>query len=119
MLLSFGCQVTGVFYEVKVCEKPIVKLCVSNDDSHLFCISEDGLMIMFDVRAIAAPGVAGRDKDVIPWCHEVLITKVDLEDYRSRVQELERKVCTSNRHYRVSYVQRLQVTQELCPQCIA
>lgn len=91
MILSFGCQATGVFHEVKVCAAAVVNLCVSNSDSHLFCTSEDGLMMMFDLRNVAG---TLRDKSAaLPWSHEVLITKSDIQEYRSKVKELRRKVC--------------------------
>lgn len=89
MILSFGCQAAGVFHEVKIFAASVVKVCLSSDN-RLFCASEDGLMMMFDVRLPGAPRDAR--SIVISWSQEVLISKADLEDYIDRVLDLETKV---------------------------
>nr|XP_024385735.1 cilia- and flagella-associated protein 57-like [Physcomitrium patens] len=80
MISSFGCQATGLFHEVKLFAASVVKVCLSSDN-FLFCASEDGLIMMFDVRI---PGPQHHR-----WSDDVLIPKASLEDYMRRVQGLE------------------------------
>lgn len=83
MISSFGCQATGLFHEVKLFAASVVKVCLSSDN-FLFCASEDGLIMMFDVRI---PGPQHHR-----WSDDVLIPKASLEDYMRRVQGLEIQV---------------------------
>lgn len=73
-------QATGLFHEVKLFAASVVKVCLSSDN-FLFCASEDGLIMMFDVRI---PGPQHHR-----WSDDVLIPKASLEDYMRRVQGLE------------------------------
>lgn len=96
MILSFGCQATGVFHEVKVFAASVVKVCLSSDN-RLFCASEDGMMVMLDVRT---PGsLRAARTNIITWSQEVLISKADLEDYIERVLELQTKVHMQKRWF--------------------
>lgn len=83
IILSFGCQATGSFREVKLFAASVVKVCLSSDN-FLFCASMDGLMMMFDVRIHGSQHHGWRD--------DVLIPKADLEESMKRIRELEIEV---------------------------
>lgn len=64
----------------------------SNDSSVLFAVSEDGSLSVHDVRDVQAMHQADRERDVLPWAEEVLVTKSDLEEKRRQMAELEARL---------------------------
>lgn len=88
-LIGSTCRTTGMFFEVKISAAPICKLCVSSNETHLVCASEDGLTMVLNVRDFPT---SPRDTIPGPWCHEALITKDDLEELKSHVEDLKTKV---------------------------
>lgn len=91
IIWSVGRQATGEFQEVKVFATSTVEVCMSIDN-RLFCASEDGTMIMFEMHIPGPQRTARANTNTLPWCSQVLISRVDLQDCINRAQELETKV---------------------------
>ena len=82
---------TGEFQEFQCHSAAITRMAINHDDSMLFCVGEDGILAILDVRD--KDGKTGkRDKDAIVFAEEVLITKSDLEEKKTRMAELETQV---------------------------
>lgn len=82
---------TGEYHEFQCHSAAITRMCINHDDSMLFCVGDDGILAILDVRD--KDGKTGkRDKDAIVFAEEVLITKSDLEEKKTRMAELETQV---------------------------
>jgi hypothetical protein len=64
---------------------------ISFDDSLLFCVSDDGCLFVFDVREKDGRAKAGKEGQVV-FAEEVLVTRSDLEEKKTRMAELETQV---------------------------
>ncbi|KAL3688584.1 hypothetical protein R1sor_014893 [Riccia sorocarpa] len=98
---AYRYPLTGEFYEVQALGSPVTRLIVSRDSSLLLCGGDDGAVVIFDIRdkekALASHGVR-HDKDASHWTSEVLVLKADLEELKSRVQDLEQQVTEVQAH---------------------
>ncbi|XP_024401084.1 uncharacterized protein [Physcomitrium patens] len=104
IIWSVGRQATGEFQEVKVFATSTVEVCMSIDN-RLFCASEDGTMIMFEMHIPGPQRTARANTNTLPWCSQVLISRVDLQDCINRAQELETKISDTERYnvYEIKY----------------
>ncbi len=67
---------------------------VTSDDAVLFTASDDGSLYVFDVRdRDAARAAVKREQERLPWAEEVLVTRSELEEKKTRTAELEQQVC--------------------------
>ena len=89
---SYKYPLTGEYQEYQCHCGPITGLRTSFDDSLLFCVSDDGCLFVFDVRDKEVRAGVKREKDPVGFAEEVLVTKSDLEEKRTRMQELETQV---------------------------
>eukprot|EP00898_Chlorokybus_atmophyticus_P003830 jgi/Chlat1/4448/Chrsp29S00328 len=90
-LRTYRLPLTGEFQEHPCTSSSITRLRISCDESMLFCGSEDGCLFIYDLRDKEARS-AKREKETLTYAEEVLVTKVDLEEKRARMQELETQV---------------------------
>ena len=67
------------------------RICVSIDETLLFCCGDDGAVIIFDVRDKEVR-VAKRDRELLPFAEEILVTKTDLEEQVAIRNDLKQKV---------------------------
>ena len=82
---AYKFPLTGEYQEYQCHAGSITRMCVSHDDSLLFCVSEDGCLAVFDVRD-EGRGAGKRDKELpSASTEEVLVTKSDLEEKKARV----------------------------------
>ena len=89
---AYKFPLTGEYQEYQCHAGSITRMCVSHDDSLLFCVSEDGCLAVFDVRD-GGRGAGKRDKELpSASTEEVLVTKSDLEEKKARMAELETHV---------------------------
>ena len=90
---SYKFPLTGEYQEYQSHSAAITRLRVSHDDTMLFCVSEDGCLAVFDVRDKEGRVSGKRDKELpVVFAEEVLVTKSDLEEKKSRMAELETQV---------------------------
>lgn len=90
---TYKFPLTGEFTEVKTHAGPVARLKVAFDDSHLFSVGEDGALMAYDVRdKDPAKATARREQERLPWAEEVLVTRSELEDKKTRMVELEQHV---------------------------
>ncbi|CAM6094904.1 unnamed protein product [Calypogeia fissa] len=98
---AYRYPLSGDFYEVQAITSPVTRVCVTADSTLLLCAGDDGAVVIFDVRdkeKTLASHVARKDKDVTHWAPEVLVLKVDLEDLKARVQDLEQQLIEVQTH---------------------
>jgi WD40 repeat protein len=76
---AYKFPLTGEYSEVQVHSAPVTRMRISPDDAFLFSAAEDASLFVFDVREKDARGVT-RDKEVISYAEEILVTKSDLEE---------------------------------------
>ena len=79
------------FKELRCHAGPVTGMRVNFDDTLLFCVGEDGVLSVFDVKERAMEGATKAGEGMV-FAQEVLMTKADLEDIRSRMHELEVQV---------------------------
>ena len=88
---SYKFPLTGEFNEYQCHAGAITRMRISHDDSMLFCVSEDGCLFTFDVREKDGRAKTGT-KEAMVYAEEVLVTKSDLEEKKTRMSELETQV---------------------------
>ena len=88
---SYKYPLTGEFQEYQCCSRPVSRLCMSIDETLLFCSGDDGSVIIFDVRDKEVR-VAKRDRELLPFAEEILVTKTDLEEQVAIRNDLKQKV---------------------------
>eukprot|EP01062_Namystynia_karyoxenos_P016092 TRINITY_DN15868_c0_g1_i1.p1 TRINITY_DN15868_c0_g1~~TRINITY_DN15868_c0_g1_i1.p1 ORF type:complete len:1211 (+),score=554.97 TRINITY_DN15868_c0_g1_i1:104-3736(+) len=69
---------------------PVTRIALTTDESVLFSVSEDGSLWIFDVREREGRGAA-KPREVT-FAEEILISKADLEEKNTTIQELKQKV---------------------------
>lgn len=80
---SYRVPLNGDFNEIRSHSGSITGLRLFFDDSLLFTVSDDGALFVFDVRTESRADVR-RDLERLPFAEEVMVTKSDLEERRSR-----------------------------------
>jgi cilia- and flagella-associated protein 57 len=96
----YSYPITGHFVEYQAHAGPITRVRVSKDDKWLFTCGEDGMVAVFNVveQAISSDkkgkGAQGQKQKTEPlsFAEEILVTKSDLEEKRTRMNELKAKV---------------------------
>eukprot|EP00736_Rhodelphis_marinus_P001057 Rmarinus@m.11291 len=88
---SYKFPLSGEFQEYQCHAGAVTRLRVSYDDSYLFAVADDASLFIFDIRD--KEGRAGkRDKEMLPFAEEILVTKYDLEEKTAYMAELKTKV---------------------------
>ena len=91
-LRSYKYPLTGEYQEFQCHSAAITGMRISFDDTMLFCVSEDACLCVFDVRDKETRAGIKRDKETLAFAEEVLVTKSDLEEKKTRMSELETQV---------------------------
>ena len=85
---SFHFPISGDSFEYPACSAPVVRLCMSHDDTRLFAAGADGSIVVFEVRDKDGR-IPHRDTAApMPAAEEVLVTRTDLEERASSIAEL-------------------------------
>lgn len=79
---SYRVPLNGDFNEIRSHGAAVTGMRLFYDNSLLFTVSNDGALFVFDVRAESKS--ARRDLERLPFAEEVMVTKSDLEERRSR-----------------------------------
>jgi len=88
---SYKFPLTGDYTEIQVHAAPVTRLRITADDAFLFSVAEDATVYTFDVRDKEGRS-AKRDKEMMAFAEEILVTKTDLEEKTQTMQELKTKV---------------------------
>merc|ERR1719440_712697 len=88
---SYKFPLTGDYTEVQVHSGPVTRLRITTDDAYLFSVSEDSTVYIFDVRGKEGRS-AKRDKEMMAFAEEILVTKTDLEEKTQTMTDLKTKV---------------------------
>jgi cilia- and flagella-associated protein 57 len=78
--------------EVKAHSGGVTRLRVAWDESLIATAGEDGALAVWDVRDRDAKAAARREQERVEWAAEVLVTRSELDEKRSRMAELEQQV---------------------------
>mmetsp|Transcript_26004 Transcript_26004/g.85576 ORF Transcript_26004/g.85576 Transcript_26004/m.85576 type:complete len:1192 (-) Transcript_26004:44-3619(-) len=93
-------------YQEFLCHsRAITRMCITYDDSHLFSVSEDGSLLILDVRDKEVRG-SKKEKEILPFSEEILVTKSDLEEKTAHMVDLKNKV--DELHTHTQYTIRLK-----------
>lgn len=88
---SLKFPLTGDVTDYQCHTKTITRMRISQDDSTLFTVSEDGCLAMFSVKEKEDVRGQKNERDV-PFSEEILVTKSDLEEKNALMVELKGKV---------------------------
>merc|ERR1719440_2487302 len=88
---SYKFPLTGDYTEVQVHSAPVTRLRITADDAFLFSVAEDATVFLFDVRDKEGRS-AKRDKEMMAFAEEILVTKTDLEEKTQTMTDLKTKV---------------------------
>jgi cilia- and flagella-associated protein 57 len=80
---SYKLPLNGDYSELRTHGAPISGVGLMYDDSLLFTVSEDCSLFVFDVQQDIKTGSL-RELERLPFADEVMVTKIDLEEKRSR-----------------------------------
>lgn len=80
---SYRLPLNGDYSEVRTHGAPIAGVGLMYDDSLLFTVGEDCSLFVFDVQHDVKSG-SRRELEKLPFADEVMVTKIDLEEKRSR-----------------------------------
>merc|ERR1719261_1363841 len=93
-------------YQEYLCHaRAVTRMCITYDDSHPFTVSEDGCLLIIDVRDKEIRA-SKRDKEMLAFSEEVLVTKSDLDEKTSQMSDLTNKVEEMRTHH--GYQMRLK-----------
>ena len=93
---SYRLPLNGDYSEVRTHGGPISGVGLMYDDSLLFTVSDDCSLFVFDVQQDMKVG-SRRVVERIPFADEVMVTKIDLEEKRSRCEDLQ--ACPYAEHF--------------------
>uniref|UniRef100_A0A7S0QB36 Cilia- and flagella-associated protein 57 n=1 Tax=Cryptomonas curvata TaxID=233186 RepID=A0A7S0QB36_9CRYP len=82
---------TGEFTDYPCHSQPVTHMAVTSDDSSLITVGDDGLVILLDIRDKELRG-AKRDRELLPFAEEILVTRSDLEEKTNLTNDLRQKV---------------------------
>ena len=68
---------------------PINKICITFDETVMFSVGDDGCLWMFDFKEKDGRGPSKRE---VTYAEEILISKADLEEKNTWIQDLKQKV---------------------------
>jgi len=88
---SYKFPLTGDYTEIQVHSAPVTRLRITADDAYLFSTAEDSTVFLFDVRDKEGRS-AKRDKEMMAFAEEILVTKTDLEEKTQTMTDLKTKV---------------------------
>lgn len=90
---AYKFPLTGDHVTYQCLSQPVTRMRISFDDNYLFVAGEDGCLCILDVREKEGHLSAKRDKELaVPFAEEILVTKSDLEEKNTLMQELKNKV---------------------------
>ncbi|GLC59167.1 hypothetical protein PLESTB_001455600 [Pleodorina starrii] len=89
---TYKYPLTGEFQESKCHAAPVSRLRVTWDESLLVSGGEDGSVFVWEVRDKDARAAARREQERLEYSVEVLVTRSELDEKRSRMAELEQQV---------------------------
>eukprot|EP00003_Mantamonas_plastica_P007526 TRINITY_DN1634_c0_g1_i5.p1 TRINITY_DN1634_c0_g1~~TRINITY_DN1634_c0_g1_i5.p1 ORF type:complete len:1021 (+),score=468.18 TRINITY_DN1634_c0_g1_i5:488-3550(+) len=89
--------------EVQCHTGPVTRMAVSHDDNYLFSVGEDGSLFVLDIKEKDTRTLSSRKEKDVGFANEVLVTKSDLEDKDTIMNELRSKVeeLTSHGEYQI------------------
>ncbi|KAL6752180.1 WD repeat domain 65-like protein [Haematococcus lacustris] len=91
-LRTYKYPLTGEFTEIKVHQGAITRMRMSWDEQLLATASDDGSISVYDVRERDAKAAARREQERLDWAAEVLVTRSELDEKKTRTAELEQQV---------------------------
>ena len=91
-LRMYKFPLTGEFQEVKGHNSSITRLRMTWDEQLLVTASEDGCLFIYDVKDKDAKAAARREQERLDYAVEVLVTRSELDEKKSRMSELEQQV---------------------------
>ena len=115
---SFKFPLTGDVRDYQCHAASISRIRMSVDDLYLFTVGEDGCLAVFNIQE--KDGRGKRDRvDAVPFAEEILVTKSDLEEKTSLMNELKSKVdeLTASNEYQLrlhdmNYQEKLKEVSE-------
>eukprot|EP00286_Rhodomonas_abbreviata_P019738 CAMPEP_0181309260 /NCGR_PEP_ID=MMETSP1101-20121128/11919_1 /TAXON_ID=46948 /ORGANISM="Rhodomonas abbreviata, Strain Caron Lab Isolate" /LENGTH=1189 /DNA_ID=CAMNT_0023415733 /DNA_START=168 /DNA_END=3733 /DNA_ORIENTATION=- len=102
---SWKFPLSGDYQEYQCHSRAVTRMCITYDDTHLFTVSDDGCLLIIDVRDKEIRA-AKRDKEMLPFSEEILVTKSDLEEKTQNTNDLKNKVEELTNH--IGYQLRLK-----------
>jgi len=96
---SWKFPLMGEYQEYQCHSRAVTRMCITYDDQHLFTVSDDGCLLIIDVRDKEIRA-AKRDKEMLPFSEEILVTKSDLEEKEQLTSELQNKVDEDEQKYK-------------------
>ena len=102
---SWKIPLSNEFHEYQCHSRAVTQMCITYDDANLFTVSDDGCFLIMDVRDKESRA-AKRDKEVLPFSEEILVTKSDLEERAAQTVDLRNKVDELQTH--IGYQLRLK-----------
>jgi len=92
---AYSFPLTGDYLEYPCMGGPISRMRITHNDQHLFVTDESGCLCIFSVKDKQEKrSLTGKDSSssMHAWSEEILVTKSDLEEKQSLMQELKNKV---------------------------
>jgi cilia- and flagella-associated protein 57 len=93
------------YQEYQCHSRAVTRMCITYDDTHLFTVSDDGCLVIIDVRDKEIRA-AKRDKEMLAFSEEILVTKSDLDEKTAQMSDLTNKVEEMRTHH--GYQMRLK-----------
>jgi WD40 repeat protein len=73
------------FQEYQCHSRAVTRMCMTYDDAHLFTVSDDGCLLIIDVRDKEIRA-SKRDKEMLAFSEEILVTKSDLDEKTAQMR---------------------------------
>ncbi|MEW5319195.1 MAG: hypothetical protein WDW38_010360 [Sanguina aurantia] len=89
---TYKFPLSGEFQEVKCHNGAVTRMKATWDEQLLVTAGEDGSVAVFDVRDKDAKAAARREQERVEYAVEVLVTRTELDEKRTRMSELEQQV---------------------------
>lgn len=97
--------------EVQAHSKPIERMRLSFDNSHLFSVGQDGCLFIFDVKdRDAQRGLSRREGMMLPFSDEILTEKKEIEQQQQEKDKYEGEL---NSHSQSDHMEKMMVNKKL------